>query len=361
MQRPHRQARSRLLHHSDVDGDILQHIERLAPQLLASVIEPFVQFLIPGALFWWPCLAGALAVALAAYWLHSGGRGASLGAFRRRYFGAAIWAHPSAQADYAYYIVNSILHPAIVAPFILSGAVAGLWVAAGLAWLLGPLQTPVLGVGVLRGLYTVLFFVAYDFARYVAHSLLHDVKLLWQFHKLHHSAEVLTPVTTFRAHPVELMVMAAFANAATGLVSGVVWYAAAGEIGLLGFVGLHVFLAAFNIIANLRHSPVWVSFGPVLNRWFISPAHHQIHHSCEPRHLGKNRGFELALWDRLFGTLYLPVAGERFRLGLGDGTDGAWHSVGRMYGWPLRYAMARLGLGAAPVDCTIANTISRDG
>ena len=39
--------------------------------------------------------------------------------------------------------------------------------------------------------YTVLFFIAYDFGRFVAHSLLHDIPCLWQFHKVHHSAEVL--------------------------------------------------------------------------------------------------------------------------------------------------------------------------
>ena len=259
-----------------------------------------------------------------------------------------LWAHPSAQADYAYYIVNSILHPVIVAPLILSGAAVGAWVEGGLTALFGPVGAPLLGVTVARVLYTVLFFIAYDFTRFLAHGLLHDVPVLWQFHKVHHSAEVLTPLTNYRAHPVELFLMAALPNLATGLVSGVVWYFAADEIGVYMFLGAHVFLALFNTIANLRHFQVWISFGPVLNRWLISPAHHQIHHSCDPGHLGKNRGFELAVWDRLCGTLFVPGPAEELRLGLGDGSDGAWHSVGRMYGWPCRYAFARFGLGRAP-------------
>lgn len=329
-------------------GDLLQQYRDLAPRLLALLIDPFVQFLFSGSLFWWPYLVTSFAVALFAFLLAHGGGRAALGEFRRRYFSRRLWAHPSSQADYAYYIVNSILHPVLVAPLIVSGAVIGAWVEAGLGQLFGPTSAPLMSVGAARALYTVLFFVAYDFGRYAGHSLLHDVPLLWQFHKLHHSAEVLTPLTNFRAHPVELFVMGAVPNAATGIVSGIAWYVMAGEIGFYSFLGLHVCIAAFNTIANLRHFPVWISFGPVLNRWLISPAHHQIHHSAEARHFGRNRGFELAIWDRMFGTIYLPAAQEEFRLGLGDGSEASWHGVGRMYGWPFRFALAYLGVGKAP-------------
>jgi sterol desaturase/sphingolipid hydroxylase (fatty acid hydroxylase superfamily) len=331
-----------------VSPDLLQHLESIAARLLALLIDPFVQFLFSGSLFWWPYLLTTASVAVFGFWLAQGGGWATLGEFRRRYLSRRIWGHRSSQADYGYYIVNSILHPVIVVPLILSGAALGAWVAGGLAWLFGPIGAPLLGVTATRVIYTVLFFVAYDFARYLAHSLLHDVPLLWQFHKVHHSAEVLTPLTNFRAHPVELFLMAAVPNLATGLVSGVVWYLAADAIGFYTFLGAHVFMTGFNTIANLRHFQVWISFGPVLNRWFISPAHHQIHHSSDPRHFGRNRGFELAIWDRLYGTLFVPGAAEELRLGLGDGSDGAWHSVGRMYGWPFRYAFAQFGLGRAP-------------
>jgi sterol desaturase/sphingolipid hydroxylase (fatty acid hydroxylase superfamily) len=285
---------------------------------------------------------------VAAYWLGHGRSRAALGDFRRRYLSRAIWAHPSSQADYAFYIVNAALYPFIVAPLVITGAACGVFVESALVRLCGPLAVPLLGLGWARALYTVLFYVAYDFGRFFAHSLLHDVPMLWQFHKVHHSAEVLTPFTNYRAHPVELFIMAAIPNLLTGVASGIIWYVSAGEIGFYTFLGLHVGIAAFNAIGNLRHWQVWISFGPVLNRWLISPAHHQIHHSRESRHFGKNRGFELAIWDRLCGTLYVPRKEEEFRLGLGDDSDGAWHRVGRLYGWPFRYALALLGLGSAP-------------
>jgi len=81
---------------------------------------------------------------------------------------------------------------------------------------------------------------------------------------------------------------------------------------------------------------VWLSYGLSWGRWLISPAHHQLHHSCEERHFGRNRGFALALWDRLYGTLYVPgTRPETFRLGLGDGSDARYHHVGRMYFLPF--------------------------
>ncbi len=336
-----------LADNTGMSPDLPHRITELGGRALAVLLDPWVQPAFQGSVLWWPYLASAFVVALAGYWVARGGGLATLVAFFREYFSKRIWAHPSAQADYAYYMVNSVLYPFIVAPLIVSGGWLAGEIARGLAAALGA-PPPLLGLAAWRVLYTVLFFLAYDFGRFAAHSLMHDVPFLWQFHKLHHSAEVLTPFTSFRAHPVELFVLAALPNLVTGTLSGIVWYLAAGEIGFYSFLGAHVLMLGFNAYANLRHFPVWISFGPYLNAWFVSPAHHQIHHSREPRHFGKNRGFDLAVWDRMFGTHYAPGAEEKLTLGLGDGTDGAWHEVSRMYVWPCRLALARWGFGQAP-------------
>ena len=52
-------------------------------------------------------------------------------------------------------------------------------------------------------IFTITLFVASDFTRYWLHRFMHTVPLLWKFHKVHHSAKVLTPVTFYRVHPVE--------------------------------------------------------------------------------------------------------------------------------------------------------------
>ena len=185
-------------------------------------------------------------------------------------------------------------------------------------------------------LYTVLFFIVYDFGRFVAHSLLHDVPALWHFHKVHHSAEVLTPMTSFRAHPIDLAVMAWVPALTTGLLTWLFHRYVCVGVTFYTYLGVHVIFFLGNLIGNLRHWQVWLSYGERLNKWLISPAHHQLHHSAEQRHWGCNRGFEIAVWDRVYGTLCVPQEDpEEFKMGLGDGTDGHWHSVWRMYLWPF--------------------------
>ena len=68
---------------------------------------------------------------------------------------------------------------------------------------------------------------------------------------------------------------------------------------------------------SLAHSNIWISFGP-LEKIFISPAMHHIHHSTAPRHFNKNFAFIFSFWDRLFGTVYYTGQDENIVVGLGE-------------------------------------------
>ena len=48
---------------------------------------------------------------------------------------------------------------------------------------------------------------------------------------------------------------------------------------------------------------------------------HQIHHSGDVRHFDKNMGGALAVWDRMFGTLYIPQGREITEFGIGAETS----------------------------------------
>ncbi|MBV8533985.1 MAG: creatininase family protein [Alphaproteobacteria bacterium] len=333
-------------------------IDPWALRAINVLLTPFVEYLFSWSLIWWPFVLFGLVVAFVSYAMTHRGPGL-VGEFRRRFLGGAVWWHASSKADYGYYVANGVLFPLTVAPLVIAGATVAAWIDAGLGAALGPVQTPVLAATPMRVLYTIGFFVAFDFGRFIGHSLLHDVAWLWPFHKVHHSAETLTPFTSFRMHPVELFLLNAASNVLTGLVSGIVWYVSGGEVGLYTFFGLHVGIAAYNAIGNLRHWHVWVSFGPLLDRWLISPAHHQIHHSRDERHYGKNRGYALALWDRLWGTLYVPRGEERLAFGLGDGSDGEWHSVTEMYLRPFREVWTQVARTPPPVPVPLLRTRRR--
>ena len=310
-------------------------------QHLAELLAPLIRalrFLVdPLSPLYWPYLLGGLLFALFAWWVVARRDGQGLAAFLREHFGRALWWHPSARVDYRFYLVNALIYPLLFAPLLWWGAALADLVRGGLlaAFDEGPRWAGGLGAKIA---YTLLFFVVYDFGRWLAHTALHDIPVLWAFHQVHHSAQVLTPVTAFRVHPVDLVVTNGLPLLLTGLVTGVFSYLFKDAITAQLFLGSHLLIAVTGLIANLKHSHIWLGYGP-LNGWWISPAHHQLHHSAEERHWGKNRGFELAVWDRLAGSLLIPSRQrEIFAMGLGGENDDAWHHVRRLYAWPFRDA-----------------------
>lgn len=255
-----------------------------------------------------------------------------------------IWWSASSKADYRYFIINGLLFPLIVGPVLIGGAELGSGITAMLTSLFGAVESrPPSDTGrvLLLLSYTLVFFLLHDFGRYLAHWAQHKYSWLWQFHKVHHSAEVLTPITSFRAHPVDLLLMSLGASLFTGIALGIYDWLWHGYFGYWVFLGNHVLIAIYKLFGNLRHSHVWLSYGP-LDRVFVSPAMHQIHHSSLPEHRDKNMGFALSIWDGWFGTRF--IAGERmeFPMGIGDGSDAKWHSVRSMYVRPFTELYQRI-------------------
>lgn len=315
-----------------VDVDLAGSLASVVYYIVFHGTRALLAVLQSDSYLYWPFLVSTLViVALVSRRRTASSIPSEAGAWRL-FFSPKLWWHRSARADYRLYFANALLFPVLFVPLIFGGQqiveLLDAWMGRG-APATGD-ATAMTSVPA-RVLFTLLFFVAYDFGRFAAHCLLHDIPALWEFHKVHHSAQVLTLMTAYRAHPLELLIMAWVPALATG---GVTWLfnLAGGGVTLYTFLGLHVVVWVFNLVDNLRHSPVWVSYGPVWGRWLVSPAHHQLHHSIEPRHWGCNRGSNLAIWDRLYGTLYVPgVQPESFRMGLGDGSDERWNSVWRMY------------------------------
>jgi sterol desaturase/sphingolipid hydroxylase (fatty acid hydroxylase superfamily) len=171
--------------------------------------------------------------------------------------------------------------------------------------------------------YTVLaaisFFLILDFGGYWVHRCHHELSALWPFHAVHHSAEVLSPVTVYRKHPIYDLIGTGFASLLSGSLLGVFVFFFFGQVTVLTVGGINACYFAFNILgANLRHSHIWLDYGPVLDRILISPAQHQVHHSIDCRHRDKNYGEVLAIWDWIFGTLYVPQGKEELVFGLAD-------------------------------------------
>lgn len=139
----------------------------------------------------------------------------------------------------------------------------------------------------------VFFFVLKDFIEWNIHRLLHNVPLLWEFHKLHHSIEELDWIGNFRFHWGEVVVYKTLSFL---------------PLVILGVDG-HVILAIAvvnTLMLDINHANLYIDWGPfkyLLN----SPRMHVWHHDVELHGKGgQNFGIVLSVWDWLFGTVYWP-------------------------------------------------------
>jgi sterol desaturase/sphingolipid hydroxylase (fatty acid hydroxylase superfamily) len=187
-------------------------------------------------------------------------------------------------------------------------------------------------------LFSISLFLAADFAFFAVHWLFHRVPVLWEFHKIHHSAERLNPLSAYRGHPLNLLSTAIVTILLTGLVHATFELIYPGGVRRIVVLGADVFILTCKFAgAFLRHSSVWLHFGRRLNHVLYSPAHHQIHHSEDPRHWGKNLGGVLAIFDWMAGTLYVPGEREKLSYGLASAEENERYntSVGALYVLPF--------------------------
>lgn len=256
-----------------------------------------------------PLYIGATVLIVYAVWLW---RGKPQG-FIRFMLPRELYAHPSTMVDIKVGLFNTL--------FTATGALSVLFVTpfvtvAILTQLGGVTENASTAGSIVAA---VVLFLAQDFCRYWNHYLHHETRILWPFHAVHHSAEVMTPLTFLRAHPMYSALQALVIGAIVGVVQALILWAVVGSLeAWVVYAGVLAFNAYVFFGAHLRHSHIWVSYGRRLEHIFISPAQHQIHHSSNPKHHDKNYGEIFAIWDWMFGTLYVPDGYEALDYGLAD-------------------------------------------
>ncbi|MBL8680609.1 MAG: sterol desaturase family protein [Myxococcales bacterium] len=283
--------------------------------LVDALFEPVTHLSDPSRRLFVPFLLSAALVAWALGML----RGASALASAKSLADRRVWLHRSSRADLELIALKALLRALAMTVTGASALVIAGRTVSALRSIAAPpsLAAP---AWLVAALFTITAFVLEDASRFALHWLMHKVPALWAFHRVHHSAEVLTPFTLYRTHPVESALNHSRSAIVIGTVTGAfVWLfgtAVRGwELFSVDAIGFLWSLAG----ANLRHSHVWLSFGPRVERWLLSPAQHQIHHSTALAHLDKNFGTILALWDRLARSLYTTNhAREPLAFGLRD-------------------------------------------
>jgi len=163
-----------------------------------------------------------------------------------------------------------------------------------------------------------------DFTSYFIHRFIHTSKILWRFHRVHHSEIDMDSSTSFKFHPLEAII---------------IFPALITEIGLIGIsfpaIVLYnvIILPIFFILHSNLNYPQWVEklFSPI----FASPDFHRVHHSDEQQYTDSNYGDIFSIWDRLFGT-FQKVDSKNIHYGLKEFSDKKTQSFWCMITTPFR-------------------------
>ncbi len=145
---------------------------------------------------------------------------------------------------------------------------------------------------------------------------MHRTRIGWAIHKVHHSAEVLTPLTRKREHFLEAPIDGAFSSLGLGVSTGMFAYLFNGGITHITIMNLGIFFFLYTLNGNFRHYHVSLRYPRWLEYWLQSPGMHHTHHSTLRHHWDSNLGLATSIWDRLFGTLYIAERYEATPWGL---------------------------------------------
>ncbi|MGH7328684.1 MAG: sterol desaturase family protein, partial [Polyangiaceae bacterium] len=297
--------------------------------ILAAVIDvllkPADAILSGGERIFWMYLVSALVLAIVVYVRREQTR--SVMAFVGYVFPKEVYRHKSSLADYQFLVIAFFVL-GVMAPAV--GAISHA-ISSQVQSSIGRTGVPLVHVGAVLGtiVYTLWLALTLDFSLFLGHWLEHFVPWLWEFHKTHHSAEQLNPITVYRMHPLDTLFTFVVTGVLLGVSDGLFQSFVRGNYAEVIVFNLNIAFFAFYLVGyNLRHTHVWLHYGPRWSRVFVSPALHQIHHSVDERHHNKNMGFLFSFWDAMFGTLYVPEKFEAIEFGINrEGEHTEYHSV----------------------------------
>ena len=176
------------------------------------------------------------------------------------------------------------------------------------------------------GISMIIAVIVLDLAVYGQHVLFHAVPLLWRLHMVHHADREIDVSTGLRFHPVEIILSMLIKISIVVLLG----------VPVLAVV---IFEMILNAMAMFNHANVRlpIKFDRLLRFLVITPDVHRIHHSIIKRETNSNYGFNLSLWDRLFGTYRAqPQLGhDDMVIGLEHLQDAPTHHLGFMLRLPF--------------------------
>lgn len=314
-------------------------------EVISNSLNRWLAILQPHERIFFPYLLGSLLIAIV-IWYHAQKKTylhdtqPSQDSLFKFLFNPKTYIHKSTWQDMAIFVFNGFFFSGILASLIISVPFYVQLTVNSLSSITGTVPTANQPSTVITTLaHTLVFILCLDFNAFFSHYLQHKIPTLWAFHKVHHSAEVLNPLTAYRMHPVDLILSSILFSLILGLTYGVSRFYTGTEPTMFEILGINIFLFSYFLLGyNLRHSSIWLNYPNWLSYLLISPAQHQIHHSQNPVHFDKNMGLIFSFWDRAFGTLYTPKQYEHIDYGIDQQKPNPYKSVSEIYFTPFKEA-----------------------
>ena len=129
--------------------------------------------------------------------------------------------------------------------------------------------------------------IGWDFCFYWMHRLHHRWPIFWAVHHVHHEGEHF--------------------NLSLGIRNS--WYSSLTSFPFVAILAvLGVPLETFVVVSSLHYSVQFYNHNGLvgksgwLDRFFVTPLNHRVHHGVDPVYRDRNFGGTFLLWDKLFGT-----------------------------------------------------------
>lgn len=156
--------------------------------------------------------------------------------------------------------------------------------------------------------------IALDLAIYLQHVAAHKIPVIWRLHQVHHADPDIDLTTGARFHPFEIILSMIYKIAIVMALGAPMW-------------AVVVFEVILNALAMFNHAnfALPVKIDAIVRRLLVTPDFHRVHHSTIRRETDSNYGFNLSIWDRMFGT-YIPQpekGHDGMEIGLKAYRDGA--------------------------------------
>lgn len=133
--------------------------------------------------------------------------------------------------------------------------------------------------------------VILDLVIYLQHLFFHYQPLLWRLHRMHHTDLDIDVTTGNRFHPLEIIISMLIKLSTVAMIGA----PAASVV---------IFEIILNAASQFNHGNIKIPLQ--FDRWLrfilVTPDMHRVHHSVIPSETNSNYGFNIPLWDRLFGT-----------------------------------------------------------